>query len=80
MTQKSLLEAITTSKSIVIVAGAGISTAAGFPTFVDPITGRYRSSTKDLFDANVSNINQLIRCTSNFIELKDSSKGFPLNY
>jgi trimethylamine:corrinoid methyltransferase-like protein len=75
-----LLEEILKSQSIVVVAGAGISTAAGFPTFVDAETGRYKSSTKDLFDANVSTVSQLLKCTSNFIELKDSSKGLILHY
>ena len=48
-----LLEEIQRSKNIVVVSGAGISVAAGFLTFVDAKTGRYKASTKNDFDANV---------------------------
>ena len=51
-----LLEEIQRSKNIVVVSGAGISVAAGFPTFVDAKTGRYKASTKNDFDANVVNM------------------------
>ena len=74
----ALCSEILQKSNIVIISGAGISVAAGFPTFVDSKTGRYKASTKNSFDANVSSINTLTKVTSQFMEMNEKAKGrFP---
>jgi NAD-dependent SIR2 family protein deacetylase len=74
----ALTTEVLVKSKIVIISGAGISVAAGFPTFVDAKTGRYKASTKNIFDANVSTLNALTQVTSQFIELNEKAKGrFP---
>jgi NAD-dependent SIR2 family protein deacetylase len=65
-----LLEEIQRSKNIVVVSGAGISVAAGFPTFVDAKTGRYKASTKNDFDANVVILTTLASKVTEFHQIR----------
>ena len=72
---RALAQEIEKCSSIIILSGAGISKTAGFPTFVDQQTGRYRSATKDMFDANVTNVLTLTTVSNDFHELKNAAPG-----
>ena len=47
MYEGELLEAILKAKTIIVVCGADILVSAGFPSFVDPKTGRYLPGKKE---------------------------------
>jgi hypothetical protein len=75
MYEDELLEAIIKAKTIIIVCGAGISVSAGFPSFVDPKTGRYLPGKKDIMDANVTNYQNVGKLAADFLEMNKASVG-----